>query len=118
MRTTSDLEEPSTVVNLSGVPLSEEEVKLLSRGLSFCPTPHHNNKEEILDDLEGYFRRLRLKEFFLEEDEEENYDAEISFRPPSTWMPPKGRDAALETYIRKIRTDVERQLHNLQVKKM
>ena len=29
-------------------------------------------------------------------------------------MPPKGRDAALETYIRKTRTDVERQLNNLQ----
>ena len=27
------------------------------------------------------------------------------------WIPPKGKDAALETYIRKVRTDVEHQLN-------
>ena len=31
-------------------------------------------------------------------------------------MLPKGRDTALETFIRKIRTDVECQLNNLQAK--
>ena len=96
------------MVNLSGVALSEAEINLLSRGLSFCPTPHRINKEEILDDLESYFRRLRLKEYFLEEEnEEEQNDAQILLRPPSTWMPPKGRDPALETYIKRTRKDVE-----------
>ena len=73
-RRTSDPEEPSTVVNLSGVALSEVETKLLLRGLSFCPTPHHINKEETLDGSESYFRCLHvhLKEFFLEEEEENN----------------------------------------------
>ena len=92
------------MVNLSGVPLSETEINLLSKGLSFCLTTHHVRKEEILDDLKSYFRHLRLKEFFLEEAEEEQNDAQIQLCPPSTWMPPKGRDSALETYIR---TDVE-----------
>ena len=101
------------VINLSGAALDNDKINLLSRGLSFCPTPRQVNKEEVLDDLEGYFRRLRLNEFFLDEDDEEiSDDAEIQagFRPPSRWMPPKGRDAALETYIKKVRTDVERQL--------
>ena len=104
-------------MNLSGVALSEAETNLLSKGLSFCPTPRHMKKEEILDDLEKFFRRLRLKEFFLEEEEEEENDAHALFRPPSTWMPPKRRDAALETYINQTRIDVERQLERLQDKR-
>ena len=84
---------------------------LLTKGLFFCPTPRHLNKTEILDDLESYFRRLRLKEYFLDaQTEGEDNDAETSFRTPSTWMSPKGRDAALETYIKRVRTDIELQL--------
>ena len=41
---------------------------------------------------------VRLKEFFMDEEEEEESDAKILFHFPSTWMPLKGRDAALETY--------------------
>ena len=80
----SDRELPTTVVNLSVTALEEAEINLLSKGLSFFPTPRHIRKEEILDDLEKYFRRLRLKEFFLEEEEEEDSDANTLFRPPCT----------------------------------
>ena len=85
------------VVNPSRVALGEEEINLLSKGLSFCPTPPHMEKEEILDDLEKFFTLLRLKKFFQEEEEEEETDAENLLHPPSSWMPPKRRDAALET---------------------
>ena len=44
-------EVPSTVINLSGIHLSEDEVNLLSKRLSFCPTPWRADEEEILDDL-------------------------------------------------------------------
>ena len=117
-RTSSDPEVPTTVVNLSGNALSEAEINLLSKGLSFCPTPRHIEKEQILDDLEKFFRRLRLKEFFLkEEEEEEDSDARTLFHLPSTWMPPKRTDAALETYMKETRMDVERHLENLQTKR-
>ena len=64
-----DQEESPTVINLSGVALDNNEIDLLSRGLSFCPTHRQLNKEAVLDDLEGYFRHLRLKEFFQEKDD-------------------------------------------------
>ena len=115
--TSSDPERNSIVVNLSRVPLSETESNLLSRGLSFCPTPRHLSKIEIIDDLESYFRCLCLREFFIDQDGEEEGDAETPFRLPSNWMPPKDRDAALETYIRKVRTDVECELNILQAKR-
>ena len=58
-----------TVINLSDAPLSDAETKLLSRGLSFCPTPPKLPSTQLLDDLESYHRRLRLREFFLDHDE-------------------------------------------------
>ena len=53
----------------------------------------------------------------MEEEEEERNDVDTSFRLASTWMPLKGRETALETYIKKMRTDVEHHLNNLQVKR-
>ena len=100
-----------------GVALSEAEKNLLPKGLSFLPIPRHMKKEEILDDLEKFFRRLRLKEIFLEEEEEEESDAQTLFRPPSTWMPPKRRATALETYINQTKIDMECQLERLQDKR-
>ena len=46
-------EDPSIVVNLSGVALNEAELDLLSKGLSFCPTPHRLNMEAIRNDPES-----------------------------------------------------------------
>ena len=113
MTTTGDPEGLSSVVNLSGNTLNEEGIHLLSRGLSFCLTPRHINEKQLLDDLERYMylRHLHLKGFFMEEEEEERNDVDISFH-----LPPKGRQAALETYIKKIRTDVDHHLNKLQVK--
>ena len=85
--------EASTVINLSTDHLSKDEVNLLSRGLSFCPTARRPNEEKVLDDLEGYFRRLRLKEFFLDNEEQTDVEEQPHFRPPSTWTPPKGGDS-------------------------
>ena len=96
--TIDDLEGSSTVVNHSGVTLNEDETHMLSRGLSFCPTPNHLNKKEILGHLESFFRCVCLKEFFMDEEQKGGNDMGIPFRPQSTWMPPKGRDAAVETY--------------------
>ena len=81
MTTTSDApERVSTLVNLSRVALSETEANFLSKGLSFCPTPPHLNKTEILDDLESYFWHLHLKEYFLDAPVEgEDNDVETSF---------------------------------------
>ena len=63
------------MVNLSGSALDDAEINLLSKGLYYCPTPRHMKKEEILGDLEKFFTWLRLKEFFNEEEEEEEIDA-------------------------------------------
>ena len=42
-----------TVVNLSNTNLSDAEISLLSKGLSFCPTPPRLDTTQIGDDLHG-----------------------------------------------------------------
>ena len=105
----ANLVQTSTVVNLSGVALSTDESSLLSKGLSFCPTPRSLDADRMLDDLEGFFRRLRLKEFFADSEIGDSNE-ELPFRPTCTWMPPKGKDGALETYVKTVRSDVERKI--------
>ena len=51
------------VINLSCRVLSEAELSVLSRGLSFCPVPFPIDKLKMYQDIEAFFRRLRLGEF-------------------------------------------------------
>ena len=109
-------EDTSIVVNLSGEDLKEEENILLSKGLSFCPAPTKLDKNQLLDNLESFFRWLCLREFLLHQESEDITD-QNTFHPPSKWMPPKGRDVVLETYIKGVRREMLRQLQRLRMKR-
>ena len=85
---------PSTVINLSGSQLSDAEIALLSKGLSFCPTPPSVNTEQLRDDFERFFRHIRLKKFLSDRASEEDSHP---FKPPSIWMPLRGRNVALRS---------------------
>ena len=63
-----------------------------------------------------FFRRLRLREFFLELEENETREVN-NFRSPSTWMPPMGRDASLEAYVKGVRSEILRQLKRLRTRR-
>ena len=54
----------NSVVNVSDVTLSEGEVSLLSRGLSFCPKPSRINQFQLREDIKRFSMRVRLTEFF------------------------------------------------------
>ena len=68
----------SMVVNLSGTTLSDAELSLLSKGLSFCPAPPKPDAFQMEMDLGDFYRRLRLKEFLY------NSDADDAERPIQT----------------------------------
>ena len=59
----------SQVVNLSSEILTPIQVKILTYGLNFCPTPLSENGGELKTDLNKFHRRLRLAAKF--EDEED-----------------------------------------------
>ena len=51
------------IVNLSDYKPSPHELAILEKGLSFCPSKKID-EIQFFSDIESYFRRLRLKEFF------------------------------------------------------
>ena len=80
------------VVNLSSVDLSEAEIKLLSKGLSFCPAPHKVDWIELKADVEDFSHRLRLKQYFHGR-ESSQYIFDLNpFQKKSTWTPNKNGD--------------------------
>ena len=74
----------STIINLHSSTLFEAEEKLLSKGLNFCPTPTEVNQVDVSQNLTEYYRRLRLRKFYLDLPPT---DPE-PFRCKSTWVPP------------------------------
>ena len=57
------------VVNLSDRTLSEAENALLSKGLSFCPTPAEIDVYTLRKYVLNYVGRIRLKEYFYSDEE-------------------------------------------------
>ena len=85
------------VVNLSSRTLTEAENSLLSKGLSFCPTPAGIDTYTLKKDVLEYVRRIRLKEYFCKDDDVDgNFSDVPAFRKRSQWCPEKNRDIFLE----------------------
>ena len=95
---------------MSSVQLTQDEVNLLSRGLKFCPTPTHINRPELKADISDFIRRLRLHEYFHDENNNNNnnpsHDGHNPFRVKSNWTPHPGRDASLDAFSNTIEEQI------------
>ncbi|XP_066451040.1 uncharacterized protein [Eleutherodactylus coqui] len=100
----------SCVINLSSHNPTEVELSVLSRGLSFCPTKMFV-KTELCSDMEEYFRRLRLKEFFHNTEDtgllSTQTEEKLGAKKKSDWSPPPGRSPTLDKYIDSFRHKVQ-----------
>ncbi|PIK49356.1 hypothetical protein BSL78_13779 [Apostichopus japonicus] len=76
------------------------DLRLLSKGLNFCPTPpaFASGTDQ---DLTHFFRRIRLREFFLDDPPTEREP----FCKKSSWMPPKNRVPVLEAYTQVVSSE-------------
>ncbi|PFX22533.1 hypothetical protein AWC38_SpisGene12938 [Stylophora pistillata] len=54
------------VINHSDHTLSEHELRILSNGLEFVPTPANVNKTGLITDIKQWGRRMRLREYFAD----------------------------------------------------
>ena len=81
----------SSVINLSSWPLSTDEISILSRGLTFGPTPRHINWPEVSADIYDFSRRMRLAEYFFDENSNnrKTNEHDTPFHNKSTWNPPQ-----------------------------
>ena len=69
---------------------------LLSKGLTFVPTPNRIDKAKLKQELEAFGRKLRLMWDFR--NNERIFDCNTKFRPNSTFNP-KSKDVIIETYL-------------------
>lgn len=63
--------------------LTEAQVSLLSRGLSFVPSINHVSRDDLEHDLQCFHRRLKLAAYF----EGTRERTPLPFMPPSLWSP-------------------------------
>lgn len=53
------------ILNLQGIPLSKNQIKLLTKRLKFTPTPKINTSDIKLD-MEDFMRKMMLREFLAD----------------------------------------------------
>ena len=73
-----------TVFNLSRRVLSEDEIKVLEKGLDFTPIQNKVNEPELRKDFDEFCRRMRIKWHFRNEPSE-NFSTITAFRSKSSW---------------------------------
>ena len=81
---------------MSSRELSNEEIKLLERGLKFTPTPKQN-RSELKTDIQEFSRKIRLLEYF--NDQQPNGDDKSLVKNPSNFVPPMSEDKYLNIFI-------------------
>ena len=88
------------IVNSSDRILSKAEIKVLSKGLDFCPTPTGMNKFELVKDLRELGRRIKCKAAFHEKGDKEyaRSDKRTHFWEQSSSIPNEV-DPALELLL-------------------
>ena len=95
------------------MPLSDSERSVLSKGLNLVPVKRETDVYQARGDCEHFFRRLRLKAHFRNNEEGDAQPADDSIDPfetfnrkESTWTPPDGQFSALDHYIDRCRRSV------------
>ena len=84
------------IKNLSSQALANDEVKLLSRGLKFIPTPPvPSSNKPLLKDFDYFARTMRLKYMFAKKQK----TAAHPFHIKSTWQPPVQNSVENETKL-------------------
>ena len=89
---------------MGNFPLSNDEITVLNRGLSFVIAPEEIRYQTIFDALSDFKRRMFLHyHFFIKPT---NSEKQI-FRKKSSWQPPKHNQKSLEQYINNITIDID-----------
>ena len=93
-----------TVFNLSNRVLSDNEIKVLEKGLDFAPIQRKINEPELRRDFDDFCRRMRIKWNFRNEPST-NFSKSPSFSVKSSWKPPKGH-ANLEVFLSQLENEI------------
>ena len=98
--------------------LKADEIRILSKGLNFCPTPSKINEEQLSANLDKFARSLRIKEYFLAKErdfpvdgssdsEDDNEIPLPRYKKKSSWIPKPSKNTTLESFIDLVTNDVQ-----------
>ena len=96
----------TNVINLSKYPLSDTEIDVLNRGLTFVPTPQIT-QNEIVESVKEFTRKLKIHNYFYLRPNIKNQN-KPEFSGKSTWTPnDKNIDVDILNLIKKINDDIK-----------
>ena len=93
-----------TVFNLSNKVLTEDEIKVLEKGLDFAPIQRKVNEPELRQDFENFCRRMRIKWHFRNEPTD-NFSEKLAFSSKALWKPPLGHPN-LEVFLSQVENEL------------
>ena len=67
-----------SVINLSNKDLDSDSIDVLSRGLTFCPTPREPNMVDLVNGLDKMVRTMRYRAHFAKIKEDQKYNRRSS----------------------------------------
>ena len=86
--------------------LTDTEISLLSKGLSFCPTPKYIDHNELEADLDEFARKVRCKWYF-KDSPTDDFSETPAFRTKSKWQPPRAAiDARIEVFLSRVKEEI------------
>lgn len=98
------------MVNISSTPLNEIEIKLLRKGLSFCPS-RQVNWFGINPDMTQVYRRFKFKIWFEQTERMDtprgNAELQLQDLYTQSEFNPMITSHALDTYINLVNTDLD-----------
>lgn len=100
------------VVNISQYTLLPGEISLLNKGLSFVPTRNYDPFETQVD-LFKFFRKIRIKNFFLNQTAVDTDQSIIKNK--SRWIPPPVTDPLIESFEKMVLKEVQSIRHSTKV---
>ena len=90
----------------------DAERSVLSKGLNFVPIFKKLDEFSVKQDVEKFLRRVQLKAFFHDKEDDSNTpdkDIFVTFQTrKSKWTPPDGQFASLDFVINKCRHDINK----------
>ena len=96
-------DEYTSVINLSPLVLTRDQLSVLNLGLNFCPVPPELNVVELKQDFKDFARKMRLKEFFSKQEPEPYIP--VPFKPKGTFNP-QPQCKFLETYLASVENTI------------
>ena len=104
------------VINLSKFSFSIHVYKLLGKNLNFCPTQGHYNKKILDNELNEFFRRIKLRAYFKNNTNIKKFNEEDIFKPKSTWQP-NNNHHTVTTFCEAVERDVHSQQRKHKISK-